>query len=148
MKKFMRFLPILLIAVVGAMIFTSCDDKDEPIAQDKLPTKAQNFILQYFPDATMISAQKDKNKYEVVLSEGTCIEFDKDGEWLDVEAIYGNTVPSGFYPMSIDTHVNAYYNGAGINEISKEKGGYDVELTNGIELLFNSDGLYLGFNKG
>ena len=105
MKKIVRILPILLIALAGSMLFWRCgdDDKDEPISYVNLPAQAKSFLEQYFPSASVISTQKDGNEYEVTLSEGTRIDFNKDGEWIDVEAAIGKTIPSGFYPAAIDT---------------------------------------------
>lgn len=147
MKKFVKFIPMLLVAVIGCMMLWSCDDKDEPISDNALPSQAKTFIQQYFPSATIVSANKDKDEYEVVLSEGTRIDFNKSGEWTDVNAAIGKTIPSGFYPEEIDTYVAANFEGIGINEISKEKRGYDVELVTGTDLLFNYDGAFIGFDR-
>ncbi len=147
MKKILKFFPLLLIAVLGVAL-TSCDnDKDEPIPASKLPAKATEFITQYFPSANIVSSQKDKDKYEVYLSDGTDIDFDKDGEWIDVDAPAGKTIPTGFYPADIDIYITDYYSGVGINEISKEKRGFDVELTSGIDLIFASDGTFIGIDS-
>ena len=121
MKKLIRLLPLLLIVLVGLTTWSCSDDKDEPITSDQLPTTAKTFITTYFPSAKILSVQKDKDEYEIVLSEGTCIDFDKSREWTDVDAVAGNTIPSGFYPESIDTYISTNLEDIGINEISKEK---------------------------
>lgn len=145
MKKTFRLLSLLLISVMG-LGFASCsDDDDEVIAGSELPSEAKAFVSEYFPSASIVSARKDKNEYEVTLSEGTRIEFDKKGVWQDVDAALGKTVPSGFYPASIDEYISATTEGIGINEISKEKRGYDVELTGGIEMLFDYDGQFISY---
>lgn len=147
MKKFIKFLPMFLLAVVGSMMLYSCDDKDEPISSDSLPTQAKTFLQQYYPAATVVSTTKDKDDYEVILSEGTRIDFNKAGEWTDVDAAIGKTIPSGFYPAGIDTYVSTNFQGIGINEISKETRGYDVELVTGTELMFSYDGAFIGFDR-
>ncbi len=115
MKKIFKLLPILLIAVMGIAL-SSCDnDKDEPIQSSQLPAKATEFITQFFPSARIVSSHKDKDDYEVTLSEGTQIEFNKDGEWIDVEAADGKTLPSGFYPVQIDEYLSQYFEGQGIS---------------------------------
>lgn len=145
MKKLVKFFPMLLIALVGSMMFMSCDDdKDESITTDVLPAQAKEFIRQYFPAANVVSAVKDHDEYEVTLSEGTHIDFDMKGEWKDVEAAIGKTIPSGFYPEAIDTYVSTNFEGVGINEISKERRGYDVELVTGTDLMFDSEGTFIG----
>lgn len=146
MRKLMKFLPLLLIALVGLTAWSCSDDKDEPIASEQLPAAAKTFIAAYFPSAKIVSSQKDKDEYEVVLSEGTRIDFDKAGEWKDVDAAPGQTIPSGFYPATIDTYISTNMEGSGINEISKEKRGYDVELVNGMDLLFSYEGNFISFD--
>lgn len=147
MKKTLKYLPLLLVAVLASVTLWSCDDKDEPISSNDLPTAAKAFITQYYPTATIVSTTKDKNEYEVILSEGTRIDFDKSGEWKDVDAAVGRTVPTGFYPAAIDTYIDSNFSGVGINEISKERHGYDVELTIGTDLRFSTDGSFLGFDN-
>lgn len=149
MKKFVKFIPVLLIALVGSMMLWSCDndDTDDVISTGAIPTAAKAFIEEYFPTANIISATKDKNEYEVILSDGTHIDFNKSGEWTAVEAPVAMTVPTGFYPADIDAYIEQNYPESGINEISKEKRGFDVELTTGIELVFNSEGSFIGIDK-
>lgn len=143
MKKILKILPMLLIAVLGIAL-SSCDnDKDEPISSSQLPSKATEFIGQYFPSAQIISSQKDKNEYEVMLSEGTRIDFNKDGEWTDVEAANSKILPTGFYPAEIDSYIAQYFQGLGINEITKVKRGFEVELNTGTEMVFAADGSFI-----
>lgn len=147
MKKILKFLPLLLIAVMGLSL-TACgdDDKDEPVPAEQLPVGAREFISNYFPTAKILSSQKDKDEYEVTLSEGTRIDFNLNGEWMDVDAAAGKTVPSGFYPSAIDTYISDNFEGSGINEISKEGKGYDVELLDGRDLLFGYDGNFISYD--
>lgn len=149
MKKFVKFLPMLLIAVVGSMMLWSCssDDEDTVISTGALPAPAKAFIEQYYPSATVLSATKDKDEYEVTLTDGTHIDFNKSGEWKAVEAPVAMVIPSGFYPAPIDTYVNENFPETGINEISREKKGYDVELTIGTELYFSTDGTFIGIDR-
>lgn len=142
MKKILKLLPMLLIAVLGISL-ASCSDKDEPISPTELPSIAKDFIIVNFPSASIVSTQKDKDEYEVVLSDGTKIEFDKKGDWTDVDAAPMKTLPTGFYPAAIDTYIGENYQDAGINEISKVKRGFEVELLTGTELLFGNDGTFI-----
>lgn len=148
MKKFLKFMPLLLIAVFGVTVWScSDDDKDEALAVNMLPDQAKEFVAQYFPDAAIIAAKTDGNEYDVLLSNGTKIDFDKTGEWQDVDAPRGAVLPAGFYPSAIDDYVAANYQGSGINEISKETRGYDVELTSGVDLVFDTAGQFVSVDK-
>lgn len=142
MKKTLMFLPLLLVAVLGISL-ASCSDKDEPIAPTELPSNAKDFISTYFASSTIVSTQKDKDDYDVVLSDGTKIEFNKKGEWTDVDAPNGKSLPTGFYPASIDTYLAENFDGEGINEISKVKRGYEVEITTGTEMIFDQNGTFI-----
>ncbi len=143
MKKILKFLPLLLIAVMGVALASCDNDKDEPIPSTQLPSKASEFITQYFPSAKIVSSQKDKDEYDVKLSDGTEIDFNKDGEWIDVDAAAGNILPTGFYPSEIDSYIAQNYEGLGINEITKVSRGYEVELNTGTEMIFAHDGSFI-----
>lgn len=150
MKKLLKFLPMLLVAVFGVTAMSSCsddDDKDQTIAISMLPNSAKEFVTTYFSNAVIVSAKVDGNEYEAILSDGTKIDFDKTGAWTDVDAPRGKTIPTGFYPEAIDTYVAANYTGVGINEISKEKRGYDVELVSGVDLVFSTTGEFIAVDK-
>lgn len=150
MKKLLKFLPMLLVAVFGVTAMSSCsddDDKDQSIAISMLPNSAKDFVTKYFSNAVIVSAKVDGNEYEAVLSDGTRIDFDKTGSWTDVDAPRGKTIPTGFYPEAIDTYVAANYAGVGINEISKETRGYDVELVSGVDLVFSTTGEFIAVDK-
>lgn len=148
MKKTFKILSLLLVAVLSSTMLLSCDDKDDDtISVTSLPEQARAFISQYFPSATVMYAQKDNTDFEVTLSDGTKIEFNSAGEWTDVDAASGKTIPNGFYPADIDIYIGLNYDGAGINGISKEPRGYDVELVSGLELIFNQEGSFIGIDK-
>lgn len=149
MKKFLKFMPLLLVAVLGFATW-SCsddDDKDKPLVVNMLPDQAKEFVAKYFPSAAIVAAKTDGKEYDVALSDGTQIEFDSAGQWLDVDAPRGGYLPSGFYPEGIDEYISLNYNGFGINEISKETGGYDVELVNGVDLKFDADGQFISLDR-
>ncbi|MDE5554220.1 MAG: PepSY-like domain-containing protein [Muribaculaceae bacterium] len=148
MKKLLKFMPLLLVAVLGVTTW-SCDDddKDEAIAITMLPNSAKEFVTTYFSNAVIVSAKIDGDEYEARLSDGTTIDFDKTGAWTDVDAPKGKTIPSGFYPAAIDTYVTTNYAGNGINEISKEKRGYDVELVSGVDLVFDTAGEFISIDR-
>ena len=111
-----------------------------------MPVSARTFVSTYFAPAKVATVYKDGSEYEVMLSDGVRIDFNKSGEWTDVDAPLNKELPTGFYPETIDTYLLANMYGAGINEISKERYGYDVELVNGIDLRFDSQGKFLRYD--
>lgn len=131
---------IVFVAILAFSLSSCSDDDDQPVDLTELPVSAQTFISTYYPGAGVSSAVVSGSEYEVVLDNGTTIDFNMGGEWLEVTAPLGQTVPSGFYPSQIDSYVRQYGNGFGINEISKENYGYEVELVSGVELQFGPFG--------
>ncbi len=52
--------------------------------------------------------------------------------------------PTGIVLPAIDQYVSGYYPGAAINEIERIiPSGYEVDLTNRLELIFTQDGTFL-----
>lgn len=148
MKKLLKFLPLFLVALM-AVTFWSCSDDDDlkPVANTELPAAAKTFLSDYYPSIAY-ETKKDKNEYEVILENGQKVEFYKDGEWKDVDANKpGAVVPTGFYPTAIDTYVAEKHANEGIHEISKESYGYDVELTNNVDIEFTSTGDFIRYDR-
>lgn len=135
-------------AIVGlTAISCSHGDDEQLIAGKDIPANAKAFIATYFPQAQVKVAMMDKEEYEVALSDGTIVEFTKLGDWTNVDAPNGSVIPTGFYPDTINVYVKNNYPAQGINEISKEPAGFDVELTNRLDLYFFSDGRFAGMER-
>lgn len=146
MKKLLKWMPLLLVTVLFGALAAACDDDDKVISENELPASAKTFVSTYFASAKVATVYKDRNEYEVMLSDGVRIDFNKSGEWKDVDAPLNKELPTGFYPEAIDTYLLSNMDGAGINEISKERYGYDVELVTGIDLKFDSQGAFLRYD--
>ncbi len=141
MKKTFTLILLTLAACVG---FAACsDDKDEPVTPDSLPAAAQTFLSTYFGGDKIQKVEKDGNSYDVRLVSGYEIDFDATGLWTDVDAPAGKTIPAGIAPTAIEEYVANAYPGDGINEISRQSRGYEVELISGLELHFDTAGAYI-----
>jgi hypothetical protein len=55
-------------------------------------------------------------------------------------------IPAALVPASIQQYVKATFSGASVVKIDKERHGYDVELSNGVELKFNHQGAFIGYD--
>ena len=141
MKKFLSFAFLAIVAAIG---FTACNDDDEPIAPIDLPNAAQSFISTYFPNVDIFKVEKDgkhsNTEYSVTFANGYEVEFDAAGEWTDVDAPAGRTIPDGIAPAFVVEYVNSYAPGDGINEISRDTRYYEVDLVSGIDLKFTLAG--------
>ena len=125
----------------------SCD-KEELISTENLPATANTFLSEYFADVKVLSVTREKEgtttDYQVLLDNGIEVKFDKNGNWDEVEALTDtDAIPTSFIPEAVVTYVQENYENAGINNIDKEKNGFDVELTNGLDLIFDTNGQFV-----
>jgi hypothetical protein len=72
----------------------------------------------------------------VVFTDGSKLEFDRRGNWTDVDC-KGTQVPAGIVPQQIVDYVEANYAGATIRNIDRDTRDYEVSLSNRLELKFN-----------
>ena len=138
MKRF-RVLGILAFV----LLMTACSDK--PVTPEQLPAPIKAFLQQNFPGQTVSFAKKDLEgfgyQYDVVLADGTQIDFDTDDMWDKVACTLANPVPTALIPAPIVAHIQANFPDAMITKIDKEHYGYEVDLANGLELKFNKQGV-------
>lgn len=142
MKKIVAMVVMALFAVQAAMA-------DDVVTRDvnKLPAPAREVIAKYFPQAKVsyIKIDKDLFKspiYEATLTNGTEIEFGSKGEWLEVDC-KKETVPAYFISNEISRYIGTNFAGHSIVQISRDRKGYDVELSNGLEVKFDRNGNFL-----
>ena len=140
MKKSVFFLAALMCMMMNS-VATFANDMIIPATQ--LPAAAQSFIQNTFPGQTVSYAKVDrdfgKTTYEVCLNNGTELEFDKNGAIDKVDCNF-SAVPAHLVPTAIADYVKTNFAGATIVKIDKERYGYDVELSNELELKFNKKG--------
>lgn len=135
-----------LLAVV--FVFGSCE-KEEIIDVNGLPSMASNFLNENFNEIKVLSVIREKEtlsgtEYQVLLNNGVEVKFDKSGNWIEVDARENlASIPTGFILAPIVSYVVDNYKDAGVNSIEKENYGFDVELTNGLDLVFDKDGKFI-----
>ncbi len=138
MKKFFSLMLITIVASLSAMVYAGT-----PIKQTELPKAAQTFLSKHFPGDEVLKAEKEQGRrgmeYEVDLSSGAEVDFQENGDWKEVKAARGNAVPAAIIPTAIAKYVSTNFNGQSIVEISRKRGGYEVELSNGTELKLTED---------
>lgn len=137
MKKFLSFLAAGLL-LTGTLFAEALADR--PITLDKLPEAAQTFIKTHFASSQLLYAKVDddlfNNDYKVVFSDGVSVEFAANGEWKEVETKRGE-VPAAIVPQMIRDQVASQFPAARIESIDRDRRGYEVGLSNGLELKFD-----------
>ncbi|MEI0748627.1 PepSY-like domain-containing protein [Brachyspira pulli] len=111
------------------------------ITPSKLPENAKRFIECYFSKVKIVYIDKIKDEYEVKLSNGTYINFDKNGDWNYI--ISDDMIKENVLPRNIANKVKSImkrYNNASIFEINKRINFYRIKLTNSLELCISHKG--------
>ena len=101
------------------------------------------FVDTYFPLTSIKNVKLDGNEYEVKLNDKTEIEFNLSFEWKSIDCeksqVY-NSVPAELVPAEITAYVTANYPNTLIEQIEKKhNGGWEIELSNGLEITFDSN---------
>ncbi|MDH6305086.1 hypothetical protein M2459_002183 [Parabacteroides sp. PF5-5] len=141
MKKIGLFLVCLLIITT-----IQAGNRGKTITNDTsvLPAASRDFIAKHFSGIRISHISIEKNMmgikgYDVILTNGVDVEFDKAGEWTEVDANKA-VVPSSIIPQPILTYVQTKFKEAHIIKIDKDWNDYEVDLSNGLELTFNHKG--------
>lgn len=131
-----------LLAIVMAMFVCVAvvkADNEVPVTLNELPATAQTFINTHFKDKKVALAKKETGffelSYDVIFTDGNKLEFDRNGNWKEVNCKY-SSVPAAVVPQQISDYVKANYAGINILSIEKDDREYEVRLANRVELTF------------
>lgn len=131
---------MLMMIAVATMCSVAASADDKPIAFEKLPYAARQFVKTNFPDAEVLCIVQDDDlirpDYTVMLDGGVEIDFCHSGALEKIESEESG-IPEGIVPVQIAGHVKSRYPGAVILEYEVDRKGYEVKLSNGKELKFN-----------
>jgi hypothetical protein len=163
----MRITNFLCLALLSILSFQSCSKDDDAkkeadltaiafkadvhIRTSTLSQAILNYITINYQGLTIIKAELEDNKnIEITLSDGTELIFDTQGNFLgednDEDDDFGDRhVNISDLPKSITDFIAEYFPGISIEEAEIENNGnYEIELENDVELIFDSNGNFLG----
>lgn len=127
--------------------YTGDTNPAKAIAVEQLPDTSFTFLEQFFPGIEVVYAEKDEDDgiitYELTLADGTEIEVDANGNWIEIEC-FRRALPDGIVPQSIIDYVAQNYPNAEIVSIERDNRGYEVELRDGTELEFDENFNFVG----
>lgn len=139
------YLAVLAAMVSGLLILTGCDDEVR-ISYGKLPSQAQAFIETFFPAESCVRAEREKDdgrkEYKAELSNGTEIEFDASGEWIEVDCKF-SALPGGVLPEAVSAHIAEHYPQCVPYKVERQAGGYEVSVSGSLELIYSADGTFV-----
>ena len=131
-----------IIAIAICVVSCSCSKAELYVNAKDLPQTIQSFLASHFPNTDVARTIKDGNEYEIRMGNGWEIEFDNKGQWETIDC-KRDEVPASvisLIPDSIIMYLNSNFETAFITEISRDRSGYDIELSNGLDLEFYSNG--------
>ena len=135
---------IIIAALFIGFAFCTTSCSKEASAQTQI--SINNFVATYFPNEEVIATIRDGFDYDVTLSDYTQIEFDgnivgKKLEWDEINCKHSTvytSVPASLVPTEIADHVSQLHSEQRIVKIAKDFRGWEIELSNGIEIEFDS----------
>ena len=135
MKRFLSLTLALLVLTTLSLRAGS----DRVIQTKQLPKAAQLFLAKHFAGRTVSLAKEDRDfsgtTYDVLLADGTEIEFSSRGEWKEVDG-----------KRTAINALRAQHAGESIVQIERKRRGYKVELSSGLEVQFDSRYQIVGYD--
>lgn len=139
MKRLLKILMIAICCMLSCNVVANADN-DKPISVNALPAKAQSLLNQHFNGQKVMLATIESGiiskSYDVVLKNGTKLEFDKKGNLTEIDCKQA-TVPANLIPQAIKDYLKDNYAGQSVKKIEIKRNEYEIELSNGLDLTFN-----------
>lgn len=121
------------------------------MAQSKadLPSEVTKYVDKHFSGQSIDKIDIDENDkdemYELKLSDGTTLDFDSNGEVVEINSKNGFSADA--LPMAIAQKVKDKHGKAKIVDFEKENDGYEIEFEDGKEVDFDTAGNYIDKKK-
>lgn len=160
MKELLKFSLLIVSLTFFAVSCSDDDDDDDDFAIEfsGLPMTAKDLVTNYFGGESQVTftkeryvAESDGTYYTVYLTGGREIDFDKSGNWIEIEG--GKTaISDSFFDKddslkAIKKYVKDEYSTLSIIDIEKTLSGYKIDLSNDLDLLFDKSGNFLSIDK-
>jgi len=143
-------LNLVAFLITGLIFGFSANAQKTVIKKEALPANAQTFLKTHFGSKKPSYILEDKEilstEYKVQFEDKLEIEFDKKGNWKEVD---GNSskIPSSIIPKKIASYVKTNFRKEKITKIEIGTSGYETKLSNGLELKFNLKGDFTKIDK-
>ncbi len=141
---------VLMLAIALGLTFAASAKDTYAHDASVLPEAARTTISNNFKaKVSVVKIEKTMGRvdeYEVVLTDGTEISFDRSGNWDNVEVANNASIPKSLIPKGISEYVKKNHSGTRVVGIDKERSGYEVELSNGIDMKFDRNGNFIRYD--
>ncbi|HKL35653.1 MAG TPA: PepSY-like domain-containing protein [Salegentibacter sp.] len=113
--------------------------------KSELPEMVSAYISQLFPNEKIKKVEVDKGDrwetYEIEMSGGTELSFNRNNQPTEIKC--KNGIPASAIPLNIAGYLNKNYPNIKIVEYEMDEEGHEVDLANGDELEFDSEGNFV-----
>ena len=134
----MRRIVLAFAFLFSVAVAVAADDK--PLTREQLPLTAREFLDKYFAGINPSLIMRDDDvmykDYEVVLNDGTQIDFSSSGEWQEV-SVRNGSVPAELIPEGVTRYLSQHYPDMDVRRVDRDRRTFEVELSNGLELTFD-----------
>ncbi len=135
---------IAVLSFLFSLLFIASCEKETVIAEQEIPTEIKDYVSTHFPDCTISKAIKDNDDdevYEITLSCGIKLEFNKEKTVIDIDGT--SKLPDSVVPAPILSYVTLNYPNNYIIGWEIEGSNQKVELNNDVTLIFDAQGGFL-----
>lgn len=136
----------LFLILTTALLSLSVMAEERQVTFEKLPSKAQKFITTHFSSLKISYVKYDSDiadrDYEVYFEGGTSVEFRRKGEWSKIDCGRGVAVPFAVLPEGVVGFLSTEHAGVDVVEAERDGREYELVLSNGTELTFDSNGRF------
>lgn len=150
MLKKISVIIISLAAAGTAGYFLSNLVHDKAVAPEKLPEQAQAFMNEHFAGASIAFCKQDRDflkvSYEVILTDGTKLEFRRGGEWKEIDR-HHMRIPDGILPEDVMARIIELYPDSFATKAEKDSRGLEVELDSRLDLKFDKNHNLTGIDR-
>lgn len=135
-KRFIIGLILMVMPIVSMA--------DGKLSKDPLPDKICSFLTTHFPNVKVAFYKIEKNilrieSYDVILTDGTDLEFDGSGNWTEIDG-EKKALPLSVIPPQVLKYVNEHFPDQFVVCLDKKKRDrVEVQLNSGWELLFDKN---------
>lgn len=129
------------------------DNNEQLITEDQLPSVAKSLLKTHFGPSTIVLIKKEQDTqvtYSVYLSDGFKIEFNQQGEWIEIETKRNKEIPTALLPTALTSYIQLHYSEYTLVGIEKNSQGFEVEIQKGrqeLELLFDREGNFIRIDQ-
>lgn len=145
----MKSLLSTFIAASAVLLSSPSLFADEQISVSNVPKPMQEFVANTFGSSVKIVSAERENEYgtyhyDLDLSNGVKIDFDANQQWTEIDCEKSkDPVPLTVISKSIEQHVKSTYPCRSICKIERKYKGYEITLSDGLELYYNRNGEFV-----